>query len=353
MNLPVPDVYLYRDVFRAAVSPTGSRQLAILPDLMLLADLCTKGADANAFARELLVNLRSLPAFARIDRASISQLAPDSNMLFVLGSAQGLNCGSNHISTGYHCYIADGSSLTQVREGKARTYHDTGSVLESFRTQGRPAQHSIRLIHEMGHRSGMVMPMELRGSSGFLFLNSYQVGAFDHVDSDAMAALGLVVQIARMFIRPTENIQRHAYRAAEPVSWRGIADEVGHAGNDRFGATVNFRWMAGSDHRDHAFLWSTQAVCKALLDAASVLLGGHVRQQDFQITPQVHGTDRIVLHLESIGDPLRVTTADLAPLNFSLAPWDIDVTAGISNGIEVRCPIDTAFFKSQQTCYSI
>ena len=91
MNLPVPDVYLYREVFRSSAT-TGSRQLAILPDLMLLADLRAKGADAIAFSRELLVNLRSLPAFARLDRVSISQLAPGSNMLFVLGSAQGLNC---------------------------------------------------------------------------------------------------------------------------------------------------------------------------------------------------------------------------------------------------------------------
>ena len=234
--------------------------------------------------------------------------------------------------------------MTKVREGKARTYRDTGSVLASFASQDRPAQRSIRLIHEMGHRSGIVMPMELRGSSGFLFLNSFQVGAFEQVENDAMAALGLVVQIARMFIRPTDTSKPHTYRAAVPVSWRGIADELGHAGNDRFGSTVNFRWVSSAHSRDHAFLWSSQSVCKALLDAAAVLLGGHARPQDFQITPHTHSNDRIVLHLESIGDPLRVTTADLAPLNFSLAPWDIDVAADISNGIEVRCPIDTAFF---------
>lgn len=80
-----------------------------------------------------------------------------------------------------------------------------------------------------------------------------------------------------------------------------------------------------------------------LPDAAAVLLGGHARQQVFQITPHSHSNDRIVLHLESIGDALLVSTADLVPLKCSRAPWNMDVAAGISISTKVRCPIDPHF----------
>ena len=144
------DIYLYRDLYtKTGLTPLTGPQVAILPELLRLADLRVKGADAASFAEETLAVLRMQPAFAAVDRLCLAQLAPGTSMLTVLGSANSVRVPMNPVTTGYHCFIHDGGSLTRVREGRLRLFGDAQQVVEAFLGGGSPPQRTIRLVAEI------------------------------------------------------------------------------------------------------------------------------------------------------------------------------------------------------------
>ena len=348
------DIYLYRDLYvKTGISPLTGSQVALLPELLRLADLRVKGADAATFIEEVLNVLRMHPTLAAIDRLCLTQLAPGTSMLTVLGSANSLRVKNNAVTTGYHCFITDGGSLTRVREGRLRLFGDANEVVDSFRTAGSPPQRTIRLVAEMGLHSGLCLPIEQLTCTGFLFINSIERHLFATPSIDVIATLGLVAQFARPFIKFSPPDHPPLRWPAVPLNWDRFFTSLTGAASQRFGNRLGFYAEALPPGQNMPFLWCPDAAIHGILEASLLLIGGQQRPHRILVSLHPRCDQSILLRLRDAASPAMVTAPDLNALRFYLSPWEIDLTPLASGGIEMRVPIDTAFYDHHGTYYSI
>ena len=348
------DLYLYRDIYHLAQAPgAGNLGLTLLPELLRLADLRTKGADATAFVEELLLCVRNMPAFAAVDRICLAQLAPGTSMLTVLGSVNSARIPTNPTAAGYHCFITDGGSLTKVREGWLRQFRDAQDVVASFKAAGAPPQRTIRLIAEMGHRSGVCIPIEQHTCSAFLFMNSVEPGIFDNPSQDIMITMGLIAQFARVYITLSPAHQPPQRWLAQALNWGKFNAALQGAAAQRFGSRIGFYTDAVQSAKDQSLLWCPDAVVRATLEAAALLVGGQTRPHRLLISLHPKNSDWSTVRLRDASSPMMITDQDLAPLRFLLAAWQIRPEPLPSGGIDLIVPTDGSFFDRDGSLYSI
>lgn len=199
----------------------------------------------------------------------------------------------------------------------------------------------------------LVLPLEQGTSTGHLFLNSIEPGAFDHLDLDALAALGLITQFARVFLHPLPTNASVLRWPARPLDWRALQASLAGAVGQRFGARVDLRHDDDPVIADGSMLWCPDAVVRAICDGIAALVGGDAKTIRLQVSLHNAMADQAVVRLRSPGQALIVSTADLNPLGFSLAPWGIHPVVLPQGGLDLVIPADLAFHADERGCYSI
>lgn len=348
------DLYLYRDLYRTSLAaPAQGMVEQFIPEMMRLADDGNRGGTASDFATELMLILRSLEPFQRVDRVGLVQLAPASDLLIALGSANDPSIAQNQIAHGYHCFVDPGGSLTALREGRMRIYHDASAVIASFASQGRPPQRTIRLIHEMGLRAGLCLPVRLGPAQGYLFFNSCHPGEFDHLSDEALTILGLTIQVARIHLRPILGPLPEIRWPAAPFTWAGFLALLDQATKVRFGTAVRF--LTGPNHRTHGydFLWLPNLAVQTVVETMITLVGCLDLDHQIQVSHRFADEQEAVLHLGAEHRQLRLDATDLAPLNQRLAVWGTRVAPAADGGVDLTLPVDRHFHVTAAEHYSV
>ena len=153
----------------------------------------------STFAEKLAGLLRGHPRFGKIDRVCLAQSLAPVNALLVVSSHCSLRVEHNLMSEGYRCFVDPQGSLFQLKPGQMRVYGSTDKILATYNAQRRPVQRSMRLIHEMGFKSGMCLPIFFLGNiRGFLFLNSLEEQFFDGFESEGYALFSLMKMLAKV-----------------------------------------------------------------------------------------------------------------------------------------------------------
>ena len=154
-----------------------------------------------AIASNLLDILNGHSFFKDIDRVCLVEIVGANNHLRTISSANSIHVTSNIMPLGYRCYVAPQGSLLHLKEGSLRTYSDAIDIIENYKNEGRPPQRSIRLIHEMGLRSGICISQQQNGKQlGFLLLNSRKKGFFKNLSAEQTVMLSLINMILKMVI---------------------------------------------------------------------------------------------------------------------------------------------------------
>lgn len=349
------DRYLYLEAARRGRRgdlPADTAEL--LSAMVALAHDQAAQPDDQRFAGDALATLVSHPDLSHVGRLCLAQFAPGSPTLWVVGSANRPGMAFNLIHEGYHCFIADGSSLSRLDEGRIRHFPDARSVLDSFAEAGLPPQRTIRLVAEMGMRAGLAMPLRLGGARGMLFLNSLRPDEAAWTDPDLAMAFTFLAQICRSRLAPVCPSDVPAASPARPLQAGVFADEVGR----RCIAT----WGRGPERVvvDHGpALWCQGSAVHAVLAAIETLATDPGR---VALVVQPGGGRHVRISVEPPRDPPAAPDATLPARRLHLAqrlrPWRITVDLTSSgSGLVLAIPSDTAFHRVErdgiEVCYSI
>lgn len=345
-----------RYVFFEAAAKTHLGRLTdvdanLLSAMVAFAHSQSRNMDDAEFAAEAIATLSTHPVFARLDRVCLAQLAPGAPMLSVLGSANRRGLPHNAIQAGYHCFIADGSSLTRVEEGWMRAFPDAREVVAWFIAAGMPPQRTIRLVAESGLRAGLCLPLRLRNARGYLFMNSTEVDAFARVDAGVSMALTLLAQIARSRLIPVEE----GLAPAHPVLARPLdPDRCTAAVIEMFRRTWGCE-PAATTIGAMPVLWCQEFAMTAIRVAVETLA---VNPALLRVSLREGGERHV--HIEvadaTSSAPGATLAGRCAAASARLAPWAITCTQiGQGQGLDLAIPADRSFHvsRSSAVCYSI
>jgi hypothetical protein len=150
-------------------------------------------AGESAFCDLIGPLLKELPELEGIHRVCLVRRLGLSNAIQVVESRNFHPASPNIIPEGYFCFVRPQSSLFSIPQAQVRLYDEAVSIMHSFlRTEGAP-QRSIRLIFQMGFRSGACLPIYLgRHARAFLFFNSLERGLFSQAPSKNLALYRLL-----------------------------------------------------------------------------------------------------------------------------------------------------------------
>lgn len=153
----------------------------------------------TGFSGELLNAFRGERLYGSIDRVCLASRAGYTNELVVRDSANSSRISENIMTREYRCFVQPNSSLLNLREGEIRIYEDADRIRDSFTRDQKPVQRSMSYILKMGFRSGVCLPLHLRGTLvGFLFFNSTEAGVFNSLQDEDYATLSLLAAIAKL-----------------------------------------------------------------------------------------------------------------------------------------------------------
>ena len=146
-------------------------------------------------AEELLKIIRNTDAFRDIDRVCITLTNSNSHKLSILSSANSTKLSDSDLVPGYSCFVQKNSSIFKTKNSSIRVYGDIDEIVSLY--DNNPVQRSLWKLKEMGVKSGITIPLRLSDMiSGFLFLNSANIGEFDYlrpVDYTVLCTLRLIV----------------------------------------------------------------------------------------------------------------------------------------------------------------
>jgi hypothetical protein len=349
------DRYLYLEAARRGRRgdlPAATAEL--LAAMVALAHDQANQPDHHRFAEDALATLVSHPGLSQLGRLCLAQFAPGSPTLWVVGSANRPGMSFNVIHEGYHCFIADGSSLSRLDEGRLRHFPDARTVMDSFAEAGLPPQRTIRLVSEMGMRAGLAIPLRLGGARGVLFLNSLRPDETAWMDPDLAMAFTFLAQICRSRLCPVCPSDLPADAPARPLQAGVFADEL----TRRCAAA----WGGGPERIvvDHApVLWCQGTAVHAVLAAIETLGVGPDR---LSVVVQPGGGRHVRIAVEPPREPPTPPAPTLPGRRLHLAerlcPWRIPVDLTASGaGLVLAVPSDADFHRAErdgiEVCYSI
>jgi hypothetical protein len=345
------DRYLYLEAAmqgqRGAIPPAAAE---LVSGLVAAAHAHAADPGHDGFAAAVLAALSIHPAFARIGRVCLAQQAPGCPLLRVLGAAvrEGIDPGA--LVPGHHCFIADGSSLATLDEGRLRVFTDARAVAASFAAAGQPPQRSIRLVAAMGMRAGLCLPLVRAGARGFLFINATEPGVFDRLDPTLAVPLAFLAQVARARLAPVDPTLVLGPMPARPLDGAAFAAALRAETARRWQAEPGGIATAGPD-----LLWAPAAGLAAALAGIEAVAAHPAR-----IAVTLHAADAahldLVVEHGSLGVPGFGLADRCRTATGRLAAWGIgcDPLEG-GHGIRLRIPADARYHSdgAGALCYSI
>ena len=148
------------------------------------------------FSKSVLDAFNLSNAFFPIDRVCLALTYSHATKIRVLSVANSSRVSNNLMPLKYSCFVSKKSSLLKTKTSNVRIYSDIDSIIPTY-GEGGTAQRSLRLLKEMGIKSGITIPLTISNSfSGFLFLNSVYPKTFDELMPEDYSTLCLLKMIA-------------------------------------------------------------------------------------------------------------------------------------------------------------
>jgi hypothetical protein len=166
--------------------------------LLHLENQFTSTSDQNIenFSQSLMEAINLSKAFFPVDRICLALTYPQGTRIRTLSAANSEKILKNLMPTNYSCFVSKKSSILKTENSNVRIYSDIDEIIQRYK-EGDPIQRSLRLLREMGLRSGITIPLPISDfASGFLFINSVYKGTFDELQPEDYSTLCLMKMVA-------------------------------------------------------------------------------------------------------------------------------------------------------------
>ena len=151
------------------------------------------------FAESLLSIINQSGAFRKLDRVCLSITHPGTSRIFALSSHNTERLQNNQMIVGYNCFVSSTSSIFKTKKSNVRIYSNIDDIITLY--DSKPVQRSMRLLKEMGVKSGVTIPLAISNVvSGFLFLNSADEAKFSDLKSEDYSLLCLIKLLGLSFL---------------------------------------------------------------------------------------------------------------------------------------------------------
>jgi len=174
------NIYLY-NLLKAATLELANDDSYLLSRFINVENQISLGSiNVEDFSRNIHKAFASSRHSFKVSRVCLALCLPQSKKLQVISSFQNSDMPHNTMTPGYYCYVSPKTSLFSNKDSEVRIYSDIENIINSYRDENRPIQRSIGLLHQMGIKSGLTIPIHINEMfSGFLFLNSCEASNFD------------------------------------------------------------------------------------------------------------------------------------------------------------------------------
>lgn len=150
----------------------------------------------EGFSKAVMDAINLSGAFFPIDRVCLTLTYPQGTRIRAVSVANSSRVGENIMPANYSCFVSKKSSVLKTETSNVRIFSDIDDIIAKYE-EGKPVQRSLRLLKEMGLKSGITIPLPLSNAvSGFLFLNSVYQGTFDKLETEDYSTLCLLKMVA-------------------------------------------------------------------------------------------------------------------------------------------------------------
>jgi hypothetical protein len=157
------------------------------------------------FSQSLMDAINLSKAFFPVDRVCLTLTYPQGTRIRTLSAANSEKVLKNLMPTNYSCFVSKKSSILKTDNSNVRIYSDIDEIIQRYKV-GDPVQRSLRLLKEMGLKSGITIPLPISDfASGFLFINSVYAGTFDELQPEDYSTLCLLKMIASSVLNKSLN----------------------------------------------------------------------------------------------------------------------------------------------------
>jgi hypothetical protein len=148
------------------------------------------------FSKSVMDAINLSNAFFPLDRVCLTLTYPKGTRIRALSVANSKRVANNLMPPNYSCFVSKKSSILKTENSNVRIYSDIDDIISRYK-EGDPVQRSLRLLKEMGLKSGLTIPLPISDFvSGFLFLNSVYPGTFDELQPEDYSTLCLLKMVA-------------------------------------------------------------------------------------------------------------------------------------------------------------
>ena len=150
----------------------------------------------ETFSKSVLQALNLTSAFFPVDRVCLALTYPNGRRIQAISTVNSTRAGTNLMNSNYSCFVGKKSSILKTETSNVRIYSDIDQIMRRY-PEGVPVQRSLRLLNEMGIKSGVTIPLPVSDSlAGILFINSVYPGTFDKLEPEDYSTLCLLKLIA-------------------------------------------------------------------------------------------------------------------------------------------------------------
>ena len=148
------------------------------------------------FSKSVLDAINLSKAFFPVDRVCLTLTYPQGTRIRALSTANSERVSTNIMPDNYSCFVSKKSSILKTENSNVRIYSDIDEIIKRYQ-EGDPVQRSLRLLKEMGLKSGITIPLPISDFvSGFLFINSVYAGTFDELRPEDYSTLCLLKMVS-------------------------------------------------------------------------------------------------------------------------------------------------------------
>jgi hypothetical protein len=150
----------------------------------------------SSFSKSVLDAINLSKAFFPVDRVCLALTYPQGTRIRALSTANSERVSTNIMPDNYSCFVSKKSSILKTENSNVRIYSDIDEIIKRYQ-EGDPVQRSLRLLKEMGLKSGITIPLPISDFvSGFLFINSVYAGTFDELQPEDYSTLCLLKMVS-------------------------------------------------------------------------------------------------------------------------------------------------------------
>ena len=150
----------------------------------------------DSFSKSVMDAINLSKAFFPVDRVCLTLTYPQGTRIRALSVANSERVSSNIMPANYSCFVSKKSSILKTETSNVRIFSDIDEIIKRYK-DGDPVQRSLRLLKEMGLKSGITIPLPISDFvSGFLFINSVYPGTFDELQPEDYSTLCLLKMVA-------------------------------------------------------------------------------------------------------------------------------------------------------------